>query len=550
MNKLALACTFAFCFWSQVWAAGVVEDLSGQVKIQAGKTAPLPAAKASPFDAGATISTGRDSHATLRFDDGHAVVLQPGTSFRVDGFRYTPDKPEDNNMVLSLLKGGLRSITGLIGQQRKQAFALKTPQATIGIRGTDFMYVIEKAGYSKVSEGSIVMNNAFGSQLMEAGQAGSIAGRHVAPRLIDPSKLPPGIFDKLGSIPVSMPALKPPSPPAASGGESAGLPSLPSVPAVPLVPPVPIAEAALAGAAIGAGVGVGAGLVGALIPGGGSDKESKAPPAATTEPAAGGASADNKAADSAAVAAAAAAASAAEQQAAETARQAAIAQTVAEEKAKAEAAAREHDRSGWALALRAGVLNGPGLEVHKRINDNLALRAAYNGLNYDTDRKIEDVDYKLQAKLQSYGLLADWYIFGGGFRLTAGALQSGNKLDLQAIPEAGKSITLGDVKYTGGSDVARLDGGMDWSSLGPYLGLGWGNPVLRGDRFKVMLDIGVLIQKSPELNYTVTCGPTAIALNYCSTIKAEAEKERQKISDKLDALRYLPVVSLGLAYQF
>ena len=37
-----------------------------------------------------------------------------------------------------LLKGGFRAVSGLIGHTRREDYAVQTPVATIGIRGTDY----------------------------------------------------------------------------------------------------------------------------------------------------------------------------------------------------------------------------------------------------------------------------------------------------------------------------------------------------------------------------------------------------------------------------
>ncbi len=48
-------------------------------------------------------------------------------------------KPQEDGALLRLLKGGLRTVTGLMGKRRPDAFQLGTATATIGIRGTDFV---------------------------------------------------------------------------------------------------------------------------------------------------------------------------------------------------------------------------------------------------------------------------------------------------------------------------------------------------------------------------------------------------------------------------
>lgn len=88
---------------------------------------------------GDVINTGRDSSALVRFTDGSELAVRPNTRLAVEDYRYTSEKPEQDSMVLRLLKGGMRQLSGLIGKRGKRdAYRLNAVTATIGIRGTDF----------------------------------------------------------------------------------------------------------------------------------------------------------------------------------------------------------------------------------------------------------------------------------------------------------------------------------------------------------------------------------------------------------------------------
>lgn len=84
---------------------------------------------------------------TLKFEDGQIVVLQEKSRFAIEAYKYNKTKVAESNVVLSLLSGGMRYITGVIGGTRKEAIALKAGTATIGIRGTDVVVVIAGAEY-------------------------------------------------------------------------------------------------------------------------------------------------------------------------------------------------------------------------------------------------------------------------------------------------------------------------------------------------------------------------------------------------------------------
>ena len=58
-------------------------------------------------------------------------------------------------MFFSMLKGGLRANTGLVGSKHRAAFKLQVATTNIAIRGTDFMFVMSDQMYSGVASGSI-----------------------------------------------------------------------------------------------------------------------------------------------------------------------------------------------------------------------------------------------------------------------------------------------------------------------------------------------------------------------------------------------------------
>ncbi len=87
---------------------------------------------------GETIQTGAGSTVQMRFTDGGSVFVRPSSRFKIDAYRDTGDTAKDRSFF-SLLKGGFRAITGLIGHTNRANYRVNTPVATIGIRGTDFM---------------------------------------------------------------------------------------------------------------------------------------------------------------------------------------------------------------------------------------------------------------------------------------------------------------------------------------------------------------------------------------------------------------------------
>ncbi|MCW5625243.1 MAG: FecR domain-containing protein, partial [Burkholderiales bacterium] len=115
-----------------------VVAVQGSLTTSSGTRAGKPLAVGAPIYAEDLLETGPKSHAALIFQDGTRVVLQADTRFAVNGYRYEPSKAETGSLSLRLLRGGLRVLTGLIGQRNPQRFQVTTSVATIGIRGTGF----------------------------------------------------------------------------------------------------------------------------------------------------------------------------------------------------------------------------------------------------------------------------------------------------------------------------------------------------------------------------------------------------------------------------
>ncbi|MGV2290470.1 FecR family protein [Trinickia sp. YCB016] len=127
---------------SAAWAAdpaGTVAYTSGVVAIQAAAGAKRFAVAGSAIESGDTIQTTKNAEAVLLMADHQRVYLKGDTVYRIDDYRFGADDPKSNVSVSSLVRGGLRVISGLIGKQgNPDAYQLKTQTATIGIRGTEW----------------------------------------------------------------------------------------------------------------------------------------------------------------------------------------------------------------------------------------------------------------------------------------------------------------------------------------------------------------------------------------------------------------------------
>lgn len=156
----------------------------------------------SEFFAGDTLVTAAGASAQLRFQDGALVALQPDTRFRVDAYRFDTAAPAQGEAVSTLIKGGFRTITGVIGKQDPAAYRVETPVATIGVRGTNYEAVLADGLVVAAWQGQIVVSNEQGALVLGEGanfNFAQIGNRTVAPRgQLAP---PPGLQGELPAPP-------------------------------------------------------------------------------------------------------------------------------------------------------------------------------------------------------------------------------------------------------------------------------------------------------------------------------------------------------------
>lgn len=92
----------------------------------------------APVYEGDILETAPRATAALAFRDQSRVTLEPGTRYRIEHFSHDAQAPEKDGAVTELIKGGLRTLTGVIGKTHPENYKVNSAVATIGIRGTGF----------------------------------------------------------------------------------------------------------------------------------------------------------------------------------------------------------------------------------------------------------------------------------------------------------------------------------------------------------------------------------------------------------------------------
>jgi hypothetical protein len=222
-------------------AIGTVQFAAGPVQLRdaAGNLRALK--KGDPINEGEAIVTGALGSAQLKMIDGGILAIRPDTDLRLDTYRYAGRADGSESALMSLVKGGFRTITGFIGRVNRSRYTISTPTATIGIRGTDHEPFFIPPGttrggagpgtYDKVNDGVAFIASAGAEQNIGKNQMGYAApGR------------PPVLLPVLPELFKATPPVQKPAPGAPAEEAPAEAPPPPPPAQAPVPAPAPVAE--------------------------------------------------------------------------------------------------------------------------------------------------------------------------------------------------------------------------------------------------------------------------------------------------------------------
>jgi hypothetical protein len=117
------------------------------------------------------ITTGKNSKAQLRMTDGGMIALKQNTELQITDYHFS-DENGKGSVVMELVKGGLRSVTGAIKAKNGGDYNLKTPTGSIGIRGTHYeVELIDGEMFLAVWDGAVdVTVDSNGGNTVSFGQ--------------------------------------------------------------------------------------------------------------------------------------------------------------------------------------------------------------------------------------------------------------------------------------------------------------------------------------------------------------------------------------------
>ncbi|MDX1609430.1 MAG: FecR domain-containing protein [Halofilum sp. (in: g-proteobacteria)] len=145
---------------------------------------------------GDRLASAPDASAELEFEDGERLTLRPDSRVRVREWSLPETGP--GRRVVELLAGGLRAVTGAIGNRGGDDYRTITPTATLGVRGTDYALRLCEPGecrasgggevpaglYLGVADGEVELLNAGGDVRFASGAYGYVADADTAPVMV------------------------------------------------------------------------------------------------------------------------------------------------------------------------------------------------------------------------------------------------------------------------------------------------------------------------------------------------------------------------------
>lgn len=161
-------------------SAGKVVIAQGEVYALDATNEQRPLARRSDVNEGDTLVTGADGRLQIRFNDNAVLALSPGSRLKISEYHGRDAGNDEERVLMDLLAGGFRTITGRIGSTERDAYQVRTPNASIGIRGTHYEAVLaESRLLLGVYDGGIVVSNENGS--LNLGLGGNFLFAEVGP---------------------------------------------------------------------------------------------------------------------------------------------------------------------------------------------------------------------------------------------------------------------------------------------------------------------------------------------------------------------------------
>jgi hypothetical protein len=135
---LALTMVFGSSFaYAQTVAAGIAKIVTGDVRVSDAQGERALKSGDAVLE-NTRLITGKQSSASMVLRDGTTLVLSENSQFNIQTFTFDATT-QNGGMLINLLQGSMRMLTGLIAKINPEAIQVKTKTLSVGVRGTDFI---------------------------------------------------------------------------------------------------------------------------------------------------------------------------------------------------------------------------------------------------------------------------------------------------------------------------------------------------------------------------------------------------------------------------
>lgn len=143
---LALLLTLTSLSWAGI---GTVSDSKGTACEVERNKKKLPGTKGSEIESMDTYVTGA-CVSNITFKDDTKVRVTENSRLLIDDFVFDPKASDAGKLALKVGMGTVRYASGQIAKNNPQQVNIKTPTASVAVRGTDFTMTVDEAGQSLV----------------------------------------------------------------------------------------------------------------------------------------------------------------------------------------------------------------------------------------------------------------------------------------------------------------------------------------------------------------------------------------------------------------
>lgn len=154
----------------QIESAGQIVWAKGMITATYPEQSSRILERGSPLYEKDTVVTDDSSSGEISFTDNSIVSLRPSTTFVIEQYHFDEKKPSSaaGQYIMNLVKGGFRTITGFVAKAKPENYKVKTPIATIGVRGTTYQMNCEngKCGVGLEKGTGVTISNQTGNYVL------------------------------------------------------------------------------------------------------------------------------------------------------------------------------------------------------------------------------------------------------------------------------------------------------------------------------------------------------------------------------------------------